>query len=300
MAAAAVFSSRCATVEVPGIGTITGERCSSQASATCDARGVVCGRDLLQRRVVDVVGHRAPRDEADAVLRAVVEERLGGAVAEAEPVLHRHDVRHLLGRLQLLDGDLGEADVPDLALVLQVLELADLVLHGDVGVDAVQLEQVDPVDLELAQAQLGLLAEVRRPPDRDPAVRPLPGQPGLGGDHQVVGVRVQRLRDELLGDVGAVGVGGVDEGDAELAGSPEQPDRLVVVLGRTPDAGPGDPHRAEAQPDDVQVTAEPERAGGGRDIVESCGVHRWGNLPRSGVYSARLPQPAAVRRVRRR
>ena len=34
--AAAVFSSRCFTLDVPGIGSITGERCSSQASATCE------------------------------------------------------------------------------------------------------------------------------------------------------------------------------------------------------------------------------------------------------------------------
>ena len=54
-------------------------------------------------------------------------------------------VRHRLGRRQLLDGDLGEADVADLALVLEGLQLADLVLQGEVGVDAVQLEQVDPV-----------------------------------------------------------------------------------------------------------------------------------------------------------
>jgi hypothetical protein len=33
-AAAARFSSRCATDEVPGIGSITGERASSQARAT--------------------------------------------------------------------------------------------------------------------------------------------------------------------------------------------------------------------------------------------------------------------------
>ena len=90
-AAAAVFSSRCATLDVPGIGSITGESCSSQASATWDVRGVVGRGDLLQGAVVDVVGHRAPRDEADALRGAVVEQRLGGAVAEVEPVLDRHD-----------------------------------------------------------------------------------------------------------------------------------------------------------------------------------------------------------------
>ncbi len=37
MSAAATFSSRWATFDVPGIGSITGDRLSSQASASCDA-----------------------------------------------------------------------------------------------------------------------------------------------------------------------------------------------------------------------------------------------------------------------
>ena len=35
ISAASTFSSRWATLEVPGIGSITGERCSSQARASC-------------------------------------------------------------------------------------------------------------------------------------------------------------------------------------------------------------------------------------------------------------------------
>ena len=62
--------------------------------------------------------------------------------------------------------DLGEADVPDLALVLELLELADLVGDRVVGVDPVQLEQVDPLEAEPAQAQLDLLAQVRRLAER--------------------------------------------------------------------------------------------------------------------------------------
>ena len=54
----------------------------------------------------------------------------------------------------------------DLALVLESLELADLVLHRHLGVDPVQLEQVDPLHLQPAQRELALLAQVRRPADR--------------------------------------------------------------------------------------------------------------------------------------
>ena len=47
---------------------------------------------------------------------------------------------------------------------------------------------------------------------------------------------MQRLADEVLGDVRAVGVGGVDEVDAELGQPLEDGDRRVVVFGRAPDA----------------------------------------------------------------
>src|ERR671917_292684 len=47
--------------------------------------------------------------------------------------------------------------------------------------------------------------------DRRPDARALPGQAGLGRDDQALRVRVQRLGDEPLADLRAVGVGGVDE-----------------------------------------------------------------------------------------
>ena len=47
--AAATFSSRCSTDEVPGIGSITGERASSQASATWPGVASWALRDLVER-----------------------------------------------------------------------------------------------------------------------------------------------------------------------------------------------------------------------------------------------------------
>ena len=92
----------------------------------------------------------------------------GGEVVH---VLHRHDRRDLLRGLQLLDVDLGQADVADLALLLQRGELADLILERELVVDAVQLEQVDALDAEAAQAQFALLAQVAGKAERQPDVR---------------------------------------------------------------------------------------------------------------------------------
>jgi hypothetical protein len=73
---------------------------------------------------------------------------------------------------------------------------------------------------------------------------------------------VQGLLDEVLGDVGAVGVGGVDEGDAQVDGATQDADRLVVVLRRAPDALTGDAHGAVAEAVDGLATEVDGSAGG--------------------------------------
>ena len=148
-----------------------------------------------------------------------------------------------------------------LALLLQLGEGAHLVLQRDLGVDPVQLDQVDPVDPEVAEAELDLLLEVRRAADRRPLAGAGAGEARLGGDHQVVGVGVQRLGDQLLADDRAVGVGGVDEVDAALDGGPEHGQGALVVLRRAPDAVAGDLHGAVAQAVHLEVAAEAERVG---------------------------------------
>ena len=72
------------------------------------------------------------------------------------------------------------------------------------------------------------------------------------------GYGVERLGDQVLGDVGTVRVGGVDQGHAVLDDATEQfaaagGDRRVA-----PDPVAGDPHRAEAEATDLEVAAEEE------------------------------------------
>ena len=90
------------------------------------------GGDALQRaarRGQRSGRQREPRDEAEALGLARLEHRFGGAGGEVVHVLHRHDRGDLLRGLQLLDVDLGQADVADLALLLQRGQLTDLVLE---------------------------------------------------------------------------------------------------------------------------------------------------------------------------
>ncbi len=95
-------------------------------------------------------------------------------------------MRDFLRGVQLVDVDLRQPDVADLAFLLQLDQLTDLVFERELVVDAVQLKQVDGVDAEAAQAQLGFLAQIRREAQRNPDVRPGAQQSGFGGDDQPV------------------------------------------------------------------------------------------------------------------
>ena len=145
------------------------------------------GRDLLQRTIGGRQrpgGQREPRDEGDALAGRGIQQRFGGASGQVVHVLHRHDRGDLLCGGELIDVDLGQADMPDLAFLLQRDEFADLVGQREVGVDAVQLEQVDGLDAEAAQAHFAFLTQITGVAQRNPHVRPGPQQPGFGCDDE--------------------------------------------------------------------------------------------------------------------
>ena len=138
---------------------------------------------------------------------------------------------------------------------------ADRLLVGDVRVRRVQLVERDPLELQPPQAALAGRAQVLRPRVAAPLARAVAQETALGRDHEVVGVGVQRLRDQVLAHLGAVGVRGVDQVDVELDRSPEDAQRLVAVARLAPDALAGDPHGAEAEAPHRHVAAEDELAG---------------------------------------
>jgi DNA-binding transcriptional LysR family regulator len=105
--------------------------------------------------------------------------------------------------------------VQHLALRDQVLHRARHVLHRHLGVHAVLVEQVDAVGAQALQEASQTGADALRP-----AVLALGGiallEAELGGDDDLVAHRRQRFADQLLVREGAVGLGGVEEGDAAL------------------------------------------------------------------------------------
>ena len=88
--------------------------------------------------------------------------------------------------MQLILGDVGQADVADLALVLQGDEGADRVLERHRRVGAVELVQGDLVEPEPPQAALACLTQVLGPAVGIPPPGARPHEAALGGDDQIV------------------------------------------------------------------------------------------------------------------
>jgi hypothetical protein len=91
--------------------------------------------------------------------------------------------------------------VPDLALGDQLAHCPGDVLDRDVGVDAVLVEQVDPVGLQALERRVGHVPDVFRPAVQAAA---LPGagvnvEPELGCYHDLIAYRGEGLAGEFLG-----------------------------------------------------------------------------------------------------
>ena len=148
----------------------------------------------------------------------------------------------------------------DLPLLLQIPQGAELIVERHGGIDAVQLVQLDALELEPAQARFTGGAQVLRSAVRRPMTGAGTLEPALGGDHQLRRIRIEGLGDEALAHRRAVGVGRVDQIDAELERPPQHGDRLGVVARLAPDSLAREPHRAEAEAMDGAIAAQEETA----------------------------------------
>ncbi len=162
--------------------------------------------------------------------------------------------------LDLRDAHLGQADVSDLPLGLQLLERTELIGRRLRRIDAVQLVQIDPRELEAPQTPLARRAQMLGSAVGLPLIRSRAQQTAFRRDDEALRIGIEGLGDEPLAHLRPVGVGGVDQGDPELHGPAQHGDRLVAIPRLTPDPLTGDPHRAEAEAMYRQVAADDERA----------------------------------------
>ena len=147
---------------------------------------------------------------------------------------------------------LGQADVADLALGDQLGQRADGVLDGRVRVDPVLVVQVDVVGAEPLERALDRGADVRRAAVEDAgAAAGVRDEAELRRHHHLVAAALDGPADELLVGEGAVDLGGVEVGDAQVQRPVDGADRLGVAA--CPDVVvAGHRHRAESYAGDVE------------------------------------------------
>src|SRR5579871_6590712 len=64
--------------------------------------------------------HGEPGNESDFLALAILQDRFMLAIEQIVQILDAHDGYDLAGSLDLLHGNLGESDMPDLALLLRI------------------------------------------------------------------------------------------------------------------------------------------------------------------------------------
>jgi hypothetical protein len=135
-------------------------------------------------------------------------------------------------------GGLADADVAHLARSDQLAEGTEGLLDGCVGVDAVLVVEVDDVDAQPLERAVDGLADVLRTAvvaaGAHAVVVELVAE--LGGQHDLVAALGQHAGEQPLVGQGAVDVGGVEEGDAQVEGAVQRGGRLGVVEGAVPGA----------------------------------------------------------------
>jgi hypothetical protein len=115
----------------------------------------------------------------------------------------------------------GQAEVPDLTFLNQVLHRPRHVLDRHVRVDTVLVEQIDGIDPESLERGLGNHLDVLWPTVQADPLRPAVGiepESELGGDHHLALERSEGFAHEFFVRERAVDFSGVEKGDTALDG----------------------------------------------------------------------------------
>src|SRR5664279_2085944 len=253
-----------------------------------------------RRRIAPRASHaatseRAPRDAAHAL---VVQEREHLALLlahdQAVLVLHRDEagpateVGRVLHRGELPRVHAGRADVAHLAGLDHVVERFHRLFDRCLGVEAVDLVEVDVVGAQPGQRGVDLLHHraARQALTAGP-VGHLPEQLRRQDDVLAAGVLADRVTHDLLARPGGVDIGGVPERDAQLEGLSE--DRLggLLVERPAPLGRLAEAHAAQTDPADL------EAGGSETGVLHGGSPMPWG---RRGWSCGRAPRGSGHRR----
>src|SRR5438552_5565337 len=125
-----------------------------------------------------------------------------------------------------------------------------------------------------------------------PFVRSGPLKAGLSRKKKIGRIGMQRLGDQTFTNYGTVGVGGVDEIDAQLDRASQDCDCLGMIGRFSPDAIAGELHCTEPEPANRNITNYKCSAHFGRAVGRShCCTHIYRSLKRRVLF---LTKPGAA------
>ena len=146
---------------------------------------------------------------------------------------------------------LGQAVVPDLARRNELGQRPGDLLDWRFRVNPVLVVQVDVIRAKATERAFDRGADGRRARVEAPLTTRMGDRAELRGQHHLTPAALDGTANKFLVDVRPVGLGGVDERNAQVEGAVDGADRLVVVEVRGP-VEAGHRHRAEADPTDIQ------------------------------------------------
>ena len=192
---------------------------------------------------------REERHEGDVVLLAEGEHVLVAAVDDAESVLYAGDVDQLRARggphrCAALEMPI-RSSLPSLRMSSSAPSCSASRSSESSSISR-RLTASIRSTCERAQVVLEALTQILGTVPRQPPALLVASRAELGHQPEVVGVGIERVVDQLVDDVGAVVLGGVDVVDAELDRAAQDRVGRVGVARRAEHAGPGELHRAEA------------------------------------------------------
>src|SRR6266568_709361 len=194
----------------------------------------VVGGELVARAKLagqEAVAERRVGNEPDAQV-AQQRQQLGLGVTGPQGVLglQRGDRVHGVGAADRGGAGLGQADVADLALGDQIGQGADGVLDVGLRIDPMLVVQVDVVGAEPLQGALDRDADVRWAAVEDAgAATGVRDDAELRRQHNLVAAALDGPADQFLVDVGAVDLGGVEVGYAQVQRPVDGANRLGVA-----------------------------------------------------------------------
>lgn len=151
-----------------------------------------------------------------------------------------------------------------LSFLLKLRHGTELIFFRHRRVDPVQLPEIDALHAQALQASFETFPQAFRSCVLFPFSRTGAIEAALRRDHQVFGIRMQCLGDELFADIRAIRLGSVDEGGSQLHRASQHSQRLRSISRCSPHARAGDPHRTEPETMDRQISTQKKRAAVGR------------------------------------